>query len=62
MRSHSASARNNQHDLIGSQSAVGRFAFYANPRDTWRGFSFGYYYFSFSNSSPFCAREQMNAG
>jgi hypothetical protein len=47
--------------MTGAQPAVACYAFDRNPRDQWRGFSFGYFYFYFwfKSVSPSSARGQM---
>jgi hypothetical protein len=46
--------------LMHSQQSACDFGVSGNPREDWRGFSFGYFYFyfSFSNQTPFSAGRQ----
>lgn len=53
--------------LRGRQMPAASFASANDPRQDWRGFSFGgywfsYYYFYFSNASPFSAARQVMPG
>jgi hypothetical protein len=46
-----------------SQLMAGQFAFVENPRDSVRGFSYwGYFYFYFTNPSPFNAERTVMPG
>ena len=52
---------------IGRRQAANQNAASNDPRPSWRGFSFGgywfsYYYFYFSNASPSSAARQMMPG
>ncbi|MCE7979707.1 MAG: hypothetical protein DYG89_00830 [Caldilinea sp. CFX5] len=46
-----------------SNQVAGPLAFVENPRDTVRGFSYwGYFYFTFTNPSPFNAERTVMPG
>jgi len=45
------------------QTVAGQLAFVENPRDPMRGFSYwGYFYFTFTNPSPFNAERTVMPG
>jgi hypothetical protein len=51
------------HSWTNRQSGAGQLAFAGNPRDLVRGFSYwGYFYFYFTNTSPFNAERTVMPG